>query len=156
MFDEGNKGHLNEGFPNDPLPSPLPPALPHTRDGQQFLLILTWGYVFKLILEREEGGDEREKERERHWCERETWICCLLDAPLIGIQTHNLGMCPDWGSVGTWDDVPTNCATLPGPTICFECTPYVPLENLPCFWFAHISGCSMKLWKVSIGTLTLN
>ena len=33
-------------------------------------------------------------------------------------QTHNLGICPDWGSnlqhFGVWNDGPTNLATQPG------------------------------------------
>ena len=44
-------------------------------------LILTWGYVF--INFREKG---REGERERHLCEREKWISCLLYAPSLGIK----------------------------------------------------------------------
>lgn len=40
---------------------------------------------------------EREREKEKHRCVRETWIWigCFLHAPLLEIQTKILGMYPD-------------------------------------------------------------
>ena len=52
-----------------------------------------------LILEREEGGREREK----HWCERETSVASHTD-PL------NRSNPPP---IGVWDDAPTNWITWP-------------------------------------------
>ena len=65
---------------------------------------------FLLLLEREE---ERERERGREMDVKERNIDCLpsVRAP-TGDRTHNLGMCPDWGSnpqtFGVQDNTPTN------------------------------------------------
>ena len=50
---------------------------------------------------REEGKGGREGEK--HWCEREALIGCLLYVPLQGLK-HNLGMYPDQGLnlTGNW------------------------------------------------------
>ena len=70
-----------------------------------------------MILEKE----EREKERGRN-------IDHLLPVhALMGDQTHNLGLCPDPESnmqtFGVQEDAPTNCATQPGLSLIFNCTP---------------------------------
>ena len=39
--------------------------------------------IYLLILEREEGG---QREREKHRCERETLISCLLYASQLGTE----------------------------------------------------------------------
>ena len=69
-----------------------------------------------LIWEREEGT-EREKEREKYWCEKETLISCLPYMPPHMAWTHSLGMCPDWEfnlqPAGVWENTPTNWATWP-------------------------------------------
>ena len=61
-------------------------------------LILIQGYVL-LILEGKGGG------------ERETVTGCLLYTPLLGGQSHNLGVCPDGDRTcklsGAWDGAPT-------------------------------------------------
>ena len=60
-----------------------------------------------LILEREERrGGERERDVKEKYRLVASHTCPDQD------QTHNLGMCPDWGSnrrpLGAWDDGPTN------------------------------------------------
>lgn len=52
-----------------------------------FFLILIEGY-YSLILESEEGAGEREREggRDKHLCEREMSISCLLYMPQPGIK----------------------------------------------------------------------
>ena len=58
-----------------------------------------------LFLER---GEDRGKEREKHWCARETLIGCLLHSP-TGDLAQNPDMCPDWElnqwPFGLWDDM---------------------------------------------------
>ena len=58
---------------------------------------------------------ERERESERHWCERETSIGWLLLCATTRDWTCNLGMCSDW-QLNPWpfslqEDAPTNWAT---------------------------------------------
>ena len=58
-----------------------------------FLLKKTHPRICLLILESEEG-----REKEKHWCERDTSIGCLLFCSPTRERTHNLGTCPDWES----------------------------------------------------------
>ena len=64
-----------------------------------------------MILEREEGGG-RDREREKHRCERETSIGLPLVHTLTMYGACNLGMCPDRESnspvSGVQNDAPTN------------------------------------------------
>lgn len=46
---------------------------------------------FTFFIFREEGSRGRESKREKHKCERETLISCLLDTP----QQIKPRMCPD-------------------------------------------------------------
>ena len=69
--------------------------------------------MYLLILEREEG---REREGEKHWCERETSIGCLSYAPRLRTKptikacTPHRACAPQPFSL--WDDAPTSWATL--------------------------------------------
>ena len=58
--------------------------------------------LFSLISERK---GERDRERKRHYCERETLIGCLPYAPQLGIEPATSAF---------QDDAPTTWATLPG------------------------------------------
>ena len=69
---------------------------------------------------RREG--ERETERETlMWEGNIDWLPPICTS--TGDQTHNLGMCPDWGSdlqpFGVWDHAPTNSATSQGKMFLF-------------------------------------
>ena len=62
-----------------------------------------WGYDFIYFRESKEWRmreSVKEREREKHWCEKETLISCPLCIPQPGDQTHNphnpQGMCTDW------------------------------------------------------------
>ena len=59
-----------------------------------------------------EGESEKEREKKKHWCERETLVGCPRKLP-------------DWGSnpqsFCVRDDAPTNWATWPGPHCVFIC-----------------------------------
>ena len=56
--------------------------------------------TLSLILERERKG---EREREKHRCEGEVSISCLLVCAPAGDRTRNLGMCPDHESNQKYD-----------------------------------------------------
>ena len=75
----------------------------HQRFYYLFIYLFIYLINYKLI-----------SERERHQCERETSIGCLLYAPDQGSNLH-LDMCPDGESnsqlFGVWDNAPTNWST---------------------------------------------
>ena len=86
-----------------------------------FFLILTHGHFFPLLLEKEEERQKdreirRETQRERHWCDRETSVGCLIVHYPTGDITCNLDICPDLESnlwpFGLWDNAPTHWARL--------------------------------------------
>ena len=76
-------------------------------------LRLTWGHCFFAFR-------ERGREREKHWCERETLIGCPARLDL-GSYTPGLGIEPatqhvpwpelELATLQLWDDDPTNWAT---------------------------------------------
>ena len=74
--------------------------------------------ICSLLLEEvggTEGDRKREREGERHRCERETPIDCLLLPTLTRDLTRKLGTSHDW-ELNPWpfglrDDAPTNSAT---------------------------------------------
>ena len=78
--------------------------------------------MYLLILGRKEGR-ERDRDRERHWNERETFNWLPPTPTLTGDQTRNLGMCPDQelnSHIFTvQDDAPTNWAAWPGLKLLF-------------------------------------
>ena len=59
--------------------------------------ILTQGYVYWFV--REEGG-----ERKKHWCVRETLVCCLLYAPQLEIKP------PSFPCMGRCSNQPSHLA----------------------------------------------
>ena len=71
-----------------------------------------------MLIDLERGGG-KERGEQKHGCERETLISCLLYVPQPGTKPmpNPLGVCPDlhdWKSnllLGSWADAPSNSAT---------------------------------------------
>ena len=76
------------------------------RDGQEEIVLFFYLFLNILFIFRERGR-EGEREGEKHQCERETSIGCLLYMP----PPPNPGMCPDQESnqqpFALWDDTQT-------------------------------------------------
>ena len=49
-----------------------------------------------MFIDFRERGREGKREGEKHQCEKETRISCLLHMPLTGDQAPDPGMCPAW------------------------------------------------------------
>lgn len=74
-----------------------------------------------------------ERGRESHWCEKETSISCLLYKPQPGIESKNLGMCPNEES-----NLPPFCAwMMPQPTDQHQPEPLEYLLNLFLVFFLY-------------------
>ena len=113
-------------------------------------LIRTRGFVL-LILEQE---GETEREKERHRCERETSIGCLLYAPQLEIESTISG-------VSGGKPKPTNWAARPGPCVYDICIGTIFFGEMstqvPCPCLK--SGYWILLWlsyKISLCILVMN
>ena len=71
--------------------APFSPVAGSFLDPHHLFFFKCYLFIFR------ERGREGEREGEKHWCERETSVSCLLSDPwsLTRDWTHNLGMCPD-------------------------------------------------------------